>query len=933
MPTPRLFLIDGMAIAYRAYFAFLRQPLKTSRGENVSAIYGFVSTILTIIDNEKPEYIAVAFDTKEPTFRHKLYKEYKAHREEMPEDMVPQLAQLKDVTLALGVPLIEAPGFEADDIIGTLVKRAEKKGMRTMMVTFDKDYMQLVSTMTSMFKPPRGGEKIFEVVDTRGVVEKFGVAPEHVIDVLALIGDTSDNIPGVKGIGEKTAIPLIQEYGTLENLYKNLEKIERVTVREKLRNNRPMAELSKTLVTIDINVPLDVKLESLKARSHTEETLIPLLKKFEFRSLLKRFDSGKNEATETPSNDDIDEVKSDAKTIKDVKHSYTTITSEKELRELVKKLGAPKILSFDTETTSKDAMRAKLVGISLSVKSHEAYYIAVECAEGKGSSASLFEEAKTKGQNYEAINPETAAKILQPLLENRAIKKVGQNAKYDALVLSNYGIKVSPIAFDTMIAASLLDQDSPLSMDALSRQYLGYDPVPITALIGTGKEQLLMSDVPLETLSEYAAEDADVTMQLFTVLSKKISENKLITVADEIEFPLIEVLATMEHHGVRINGDALAATSKEFDILIRKLIKEIYSLAGSEFNINSTKQLGEVLFERMNLPTGKKTKTGYSTDVSVLEELTIHHPIAEKLLSYRELTKLQSTYIDALPRLINPRTGCVHTSYSQTVAATGRLSSNSPNLQNIPIRSELGREIRKSFVPRAKNSVMFASDYSQIELRIMAHVSGDKGLLKAFTNKEDIHTTTAAQVFNVESGDVTRDMRRKAKEVNFGIMYGIGPFGLARRLGISQGEAKTIITTYFEKFPKIKSYIDETIASTHKKEYAETLKGRRRYFKEINSKNAAVRATNERAAINMPIQGTAAEMLKIAMINIHNAFLKKKLESKMILQVHDELVFDVLKNELDDVREIVEKNMIDALPLDVPMEVDSGFGKSWFEAH
>ncbi|MBS1904520.1 MAG: DNA polymerase I [Bacteroidetes bacterium] len=949
---PLLLLIDGMALAYRSYFAFISRPLTNSKGQNTSAVFGFMTGLHQALEMHKPDYAAVCFDTPQPTFRHEMYKEYKATREAMPEDMRPQIKEIKELTQAYKIPLLELSGYEADDLIGTLSLMADKNKIETVIITPDKDFCQLVSKHVKLLRPKDANT--LDLMDEKAVEEKYGLKPEQFIDYLALVGDTSDNIPGVKGVGEKTATPLIQEYGDLDGVYTHLDKITKKALKEKLTNDKENAYLSRTLATIKRDVPVDVTLDDLKY------TKLPDFRKVEamlmdlgFKSLLAKLHAEEkiflgNEApsalaphsepaAETPQVQDRGAVK----TIRSVKHEYQTILGLKELRSLVSKLKTAKELCFDLETTSSNAMRAIPIGISFSVTPHEAYYIPLKLETPPSDLSSLFGE-NTKGEPAEAnaTNTGLAATdvfaLLKPILESQRINKVGQNIKYDALVLRKYDIKVTPITFDTMIASSLLQSDGLLSMDDLSLHYLNYQPVPLSDIAGKLKKETsaeVMAAVDTHQLAEYGAEDSDITLQLKHAIRKEIESKQLTKIANFIEFPLIEVLTAVEYNGVKIDTKLLAEVSKEMEREAHAVCNSIYKHAGEQFNIDSTKQLGEILFKKMGLPPVKKTKTGYSTDASVLEQLKAHHPIAEDILNYRQYQKLRGTYVDALPTMVNPDTGLVHTSYNQAVAATGRLSSNDPNLQNIPVRTEMGRGLRKAFVSRFKGGQIFSADYSQIELRIMAHMAKDDGLIRAFANSEDIHTQTSARVFGVKLEDVTRDMRRKAKEVNYGIMYGIGAFGLSTRLGISQKEGSEIIRSYFAAFPSIKDFIDSTIAFAKHTGYVQTLLGRRRYMSNINASNQTVRAADERAAINMPIQGTAAEMMKLAMITIQRELERRKMKSLMIMQVHDELVFDVYPGEKDDVKEIVEYRMQHALPMAVPLEVDSGFGATWFDAH
>ncbi|HLX11176.1 MAG TPA: DNA polymerase I, partial [Bacteroidota bacterium] len=868
----RLFLLDGMALAYRAYFSFISHPLINSKGENTSAIYGFVNALMKILNDEKPEHIAVAFDTRHPTFRHVMYERYKATRQKMPEDLSSQMDRMKQVILAFNVPLIELKGYEADDIMGTLARQAEKEGIETYLVTGDKDFMQLISPLIRMYRPGKRGDE-WETLDESAVKEKFGVTPEHVIDVLGLTGDASDNVPGVAGIGEKTAIPLVQEYGTIETILASLDKIPQKGVRQKLIDHREDALLSKKLVTIDINVPLSVDISGLRASAPDAKKLLQHFTELEFKSLIRKFSETPEmfgELTDEP----VEITASDAHLtdITSDPHEYHLVTAEKDLKKLVEQLKKADLFVFDTETTSTNPLQCELIGISIAIKPKEAWYISVD----------------SNGSDH-AIEMKTALKLLEPVFANPKIKKVGQNIKYDMLALASHGMETKNAAFDTMIASYLLRPDGSHGVDALAAEHLQYKMISYDELTGSGKNKKPLREIEPAKVSEYSGQDADITLRLYELLNTKLSEAGLAKLGNDLEFPLVDVLADMEFTGVKIDAKFLQEFSKELEKEIEHRRKEIFRCSGGEFNVNSTQQLGKILFETLKLPTGKKTKTGYSTDIMVLESLRGTHEIIDLLLDYRMLQKLKSTYVDALQTLINPKTGRVHTSYNQTVALTGRLSSSDPNLQNIPIKTELGRSIRKAFIPGGPGMKILAADYSQIELRIMAHVSGDESLREAFVNGEDIHSTTAAKVFGVSTEDITREMRRKAKEVNFGIMYGIGPFGLSTRLHIPQAESKEIIRKYFERFPKVRQYIDDTLSSARKNGYAVTMLGRRRFFPDINSRNANVRANAERQAINMPIQGTAADMIKLAMIDIHRAIAQKKLSAKMLLQVHDEL--------------------------------------------
>lgn len=897
----RLFLIDGYALIYRAYFAFIKRPLINSKGQNTSAIYGFVNALLRILKSESPDHIAVVLDSKEPTFRHKRYKEYKATREQMPEDLVSQLDLLKEVVRAFNIPIVEMAGYEADDIMGTLARIAEREGVETFLVTGDKDFMQLVSDRIKMYKPPKAQEEP-EIIDTEGVAIKFGVNPEHVIDVLALMGDSSDNIPGVRGIGEKTAIPLIQKYGTVENLLENVENIEKKGVRTKLIEDRQSALLSKELVTIDTNVPLNISFHELNTNTWDTEKLIVLFRELEFKSIIEQL------GMYVPGENDTG---TDNKSIISSEIEYYPVQDKEQFDSMIGALEKADIIAFDTETTSRNPLESTVVGISFAIEKNKAWFIPLEDHTIPG--------AYLKNE-------------LQKIF-NRKTLKGGQNIKFDILALRSLGLTVSNPVFDTMIAAFVIRSDGQHNLDSLAREYLMYDKVSYTDLVGAGKNQMDIRDVNLGELVRYACEDADIALQLWDELKQRLEIVDALRLCEEIEFPLIKVLSDMEATGVAIDANFLRNLSKKLSKDLINLREVIYGHAGYEFNINSTQQLSKVLFEKLNLPPVKKTKTGFSTDTSVLERLKGTHPVIDLLLEYRQYTKLQSTYIDALPKLINPKSGRVHTSFNQTIASTGRLSSSNPNLQNIPIRTDLGRSIRKAFIATSDDHVIMSSDYSQIELRVMAHVSGDSGLLDAFKHKEDIHATTAAKVFDVSRDAVSAGMRRKAKEINFGIMYGISAFGLASRLEIPQGEAADIISRYFHRFPDVHRYIQTTTEKAKKDGYVTTLMGRRRYLPDITSRNKTVQQNAVRQAINMPIQGTAADMIKLAMVRIYEKIKRKKLQSRMIIQVHDELVFDVLKTELEEVKKLIEDEMVHALDLEVPIEVETGMGRNWFEAH
>jgi DNA polymerase-1 len=911
-------IVDAMAMAYRAYFAFISRPLTTKSGEPTSAVFGFMNQLVKVLEDHKPDYIAVASDSKEKTFRHDMYKEYKATREEMPEDMIPQIGRIKEIVKLLNIPLYIKPGYEADDIIGTAVKLAEKKGMKSYAVTPDKDYMQLVTDKVIVARPGRGSDEVV-FYDVKKVKENYGFEPKQMIDYLALVGDSSDNIPGVKGVGEKTALPLIQEFGSIENLYKNINKVAKEGVKKKLEESKENAILSKKLATINCSVPMEIDFEKAKLSKPDFDKLREVFVELEFVSLFSRLLKIYDGAAEQKviSKEEL----STSNTFDKSKSKYQLITSKKEAVKLAEKLSKTSLFVFDTETDSLDPFALNIVGASFSTKKGEGYFIGID------PGSKIFSDGK------ERLPVDDFVKIFKPLFENKKIKKVCQNGKYDISVLRGLGIKVENFYFDTMIASYIIDPDQKHGMDDLSEKYLDYKPIPLSDLIGEKKDPSKIFDVELEKLSDYGAEDADVTYQLYEILSKEIEKNKLDKVAYEVDFPLVPVLEAMEYEGVKIEKSTLESYSKELQKLIDGYTKKIHKSAGEEFNISSPKQLQVILFEKLGLSSGRKTKTGFSTDARSLEFLRGEHEIVNMILDYRQATKLKSTYTDSLPGLINPKTGRVHTDFNQTIAATGRLSSINPNLQNIPIRTEMGKEIRKAFVSRDKNYVLLSADYSQIELRLLAEICKDEALIKAFKKGEDIHRSTAALVFMVDPKDVTPEMRRKAKEVNFGILYGIGPFGLKTRLGIPQSHAKDIIETYFKTFKNVKKYMEDSVKKAQEKGYSETLLGRRRFLRNINSNNRVVRQFEERVAINMPIQGTAADMIKLAMIKIHNELEKRKTKTKMVLQVHDELLFDAHKDEVDELRPLIKKLMEKALPLEVPILVDTGIGDNWLDAH
>jgi DNA polymerase-1 len=927
-----------------------RSGLQNAKGEPTFAVFAFVNILTNLLEKEKPENIAVVFDRAEPTFRHEIYKEYKANRLAFPEDLVPQLARIKEFLDLIAIPRVEKPGFEADDIIGTFSKHAAEKKIETACLTNDKDYYQLVNDYVRLYKPLTKGKSGFDIIDEKGVYEKFGVAPERVIDVLALIGDSSDNIPGVKGIGEKTAIPLIQKYETIENLYEHIDEIEKPAVKKKLLEGKENAMLAKFLVTIKTDVQLDESLDDLKKGTPDYKELDKFFADAGFFTIRKHWaEKGLLEGIPADLSlpDEKDSVQDDAG---NTTHEYIHVKSEKLLNDMLDDLTGKPVLSVDLETSSLNRQTCEIVGIALCAEENKAYYVSVFTNKEKVipedksySDDSLFGGIKDEKQDSEnefkfrdeSLPLSYVLDKLRSLLEGKKYGKIGQNIKFDTFILSRFGIEVSPVVFDTMIASYLLNPDESHNLDALSQKWLNYKPIPISSLIGEKKsEQKSMRDIEPSIIAEYAGEDADLAFRLYNVLKPELEKEGLSSLAGEIEFPLIEVLTQMERNGIAIDTAMLKDLSEKIELKLKELSKNIFDEAGQEFNIDSPKQLAEIMFDKMQIPAGKKTKTGYSTNVTVLTDLAPFYPIAEYVLEYRQMKKLITTYIDSLPKLISPETGRIHTTYNQTIASTGRLSSTDPNLQNIPVRSELGKEIRKAFVPGHQGAVILSADYSQVELRIMAFMSGDKHLIESFKQGLDIHSATASLLFDKPLEKVDSDMRRVAKTVNFGIMYGLGAFGLAQRLGISRNEAKSIIDNYFEKYPGIKNYIDDTIKFVEKHGYAETLLGRRRFFKNINSKNHNLKTADERAAINLPIQGTASDMMKIAMINVNREMQKSGFKSIMMLQVHDELVFEALNDELAELTELVVAQMESALSLgDVPVVVDTGTGANWLEAH
>jgi len=922
----KLFLLDAYALIFRAYYAFIKNPRINSKGLNTSAMFGFTNVLLEILRNEKPTHMAVVFDPHESTFRVDEFPDYKAQREETPEDIKLAFPYIVRIIEGMNIPVYQISKYEADDVIGTLAKKAEHQGFKTYMMTSDKDYGQLVSENIFVYRPGRFGNEA-DVLGVKEVCEKYGIERvEQLIDILGMMGDAVDNIPGIPGIGEKTATKLVQEYGSVEGLIANVDKLKGKQ-KENVENNKEMAILSKRLATIVIDAPVEFEEERLKVKDVNKDLIREVFEELEFRTLLKRvigegpaaFESKQGELfaineVETIS-DENQKTVSNLKTIADVPHQYHLIQSDSAIDHLVDLLKESNSFCFDTETTDIEPINAELVGMSFAINPGEAWYVAVP---------KDFAESKRILQKF------------QPIFLDEKKQLIAQNYKYDFKMLFKYGIEVKNIIFDTMIAHYLINPDGKHGMDYLSENYLQYSPISIDSLIGKkGKNQGNMGDLSPAEIVDYAAEDADITLQLKNKFESELNVGLVKRVFDEIEIPLITVLADMEWEGVRIDEKFLNDYSTELQKDITVLEQAICELAGEKFNVDSPKQLGVILFEKMKITDQiKKTKTGqYSTDEATLSKYEHDAPIISKILDYREMRKLKSTYVDALPALINSHTGRVHTNYMQTVAATGRLASNNPNLQNIPIRTIRGKEIRKAFIPRNEEYTILSSDYSQVELRIIAALSNDENMCEAFLQGEDIHKATAAKVFGVPITDVSKDMRSKAKAVNFGIIYGQGAFGLAQNLGISRGEAKEIIESYFTQFSSLKKYQHETIENARKTGYIETMMGRRRYLADINSANAIVRGFAERNAINAPIQGSAADIIKVAMINIQREFQHRKFKSKMIMQVHDELVFDVHLSEVDDIKPIIREMMSGAANMRVPLVVDMNTGDNWLQAH
>ena len=895
-----LYIIDGSSYIFRAYFG-IRQFLSTSTGFPTNALYGFINMLQKVVKDEKPDYLCVAFDSKEKTFRHDIYPEYKANRDAPPEDLIKQFPYFEPLVAAYNIASVRVPGFEADDIIGTLALKGAKAGYRVVIVSGDKDMMQLVSPEVQMLDTMKN--KWFGIKE---VEEKFGVPPEKVIEVMGLMGDSSDHIPGVKGVGPKTATELIQKYGSIDELYKSIDEIEKKKLKQKLVQDKELALLSRKLVTIDTSMKLDCSLDDLKVRPSKNEDLKKLFSEFEFSSML----TGLEESDENSS----EERKGIAESIK---QNYETVLTEADFNKWIKKLKKNKIFALDLETTSLRPVKARAVGISFSCDAGEACYIPL-------------------AHSYLGVPDQLGVtwvfEKLKPLLEDPNIKKVGQNIKYDFIVLKNEGIHLQGIAFDTMLASYLLNPSSRgHNLDALALEHLSHTTIKYKDVVGTASKEIGFDAVDVERATEYAAEDSDVTWRLYEKLSVLLKGDDL-KIFKKLELPLLEVLGDMELQGMALDKPHLQKLSQKIHELLQQKEKEIYDLAGEQFNINSPKQLSVILFEKLELPVIKKTKSGFSTDVSVLEELSAEHDLPEAILIYRQMGKLKSTYVDALQEEIFNKTGRVHTSFNQSVAATGRLSSSNPNLQNIPIRTSMGREIRKSFIAEGDNKLLSA-DYSQVELRILAHLSEDESLMDAFLNGEDIHTRTAIEIFGTTANRLDAEARRMAKAVNFGIVYGLSAFGLSQQLKIYPKEAKKFIDQYFQLYRNVKVYMEKTIEDARQTGYTLTLMNRKRYLPDLNSKNRQAREAAERVAINSPVQGSAADLIKLAMINLDREIKQRKLKSRMILQVHDELVFECLPKEEEEMRELVKKEMEEVMPLKVPLLVDMGWGENWNDAH
>ena len=909
LEKPALFLLDGMAMIYRSFFALQRAGMTSREGMPTGAIYGFASALFKIFETYKPHYLAAVFDSKEKTFRHDIYPAYKANRQTPPEDLIIQLDAVFELLEALDIPFVKASGYEADDLIGTAARKFEET-CQVYIVTPDKDLAQLVHDGVKILRPGKNQNEL-ELLGQKEIIEQFGVVPELFIQFLTLTGDTSDNIPGAKGIGPKTASSLLGKYGSLKNIYTHLDEISPKN-RQSLEEFQPKLDLITKLVTIRTDLQIDVTLKELECGEPDRTKLLPLLQKFGLKTIISRLPVVFNDYAQPT---DPPENKEPALRSPQIGADYALVDTSEKLNDLLRSLKSAKRVAVDTETTSLDTFEAELAGMSFSIEAGKARFI-------------LF--------NNGALQRENTLEILRPILENPSILKTGQNLKYDILVLKKYGIELSPVGFDTMLASYVLNPEEQHNLDDMAARHLGYRTTTFDDLIGTGKTKVKIFDLDPIKLSDYGCQDADLALQLEDVFQKKLEgETELRWICENIEFPLVAVLAAMEYEGICIDSKSLEKASEAATIELERLTEKIYAEAGTVFNIDSPKQLAHILFNVLALPPKKTTKTGFSTNVEVLEELAPLHPVAGDLLEYRSLQKLKTTYIDALPKIVNPRTGRLHTSFNQHITATGRLSSSKPNLQNIPIRTTLGKEIRRAFIPSAPDKWLLSADYSQIELRIAAEISGDPQLLDAFRNHEDIHAATARVIFGTM--EIDTDMRRKAKEVNFGVLYGIMPFGLSKRLNITQKEAKVIIDTYISKYPGLFDALQNIIEAGRKNGYVSTLLGRRRYIADLNSRNTNLKKAAERAAMNTPIQGTAADIIKCAMILCSQRMHDEKMKSIMLLQVHDELLFETTDEEKKPLSVLIEKAMIDAAIIcglkTVPVEVDTGIGKNWFEAH
>lgn len=901
----KLFVLDGHAMCYRAYYAFIKNPLINSSGQNTSAIFGFARMLLKLINEQSPDYLAVAFDPPVKSFRFRLYTEYKANRQKMPDDLRSQITEIKNMVATLNIPILESDDYEADDILGTVAEKCPSEKLEVYLVTGDKDAYQLLKQNVKIYAASKGISE-YEIYDHESIVNRTGLTPDKIIDYMALLGDASDNVPGVKGIGEKTALKLITDYSTLDNIYKHIDEIKGKT-KEHLEAGKDMAYLSRDLVTIRRDVPVNLNLDELAFKGIDPSTASEYFNKIEMASIVRDFFQGAS----APSPDAKKPAMAKPK-------KYITIRTIADLQKMIDAISTAGIVSFDTETDSLQPIEANLVGMSFSIAENSGWYLPVQ-------SRGLFSD--------DYPDPSETIPLIKPILENPEIKKIGQNIKYDLMVLRRAGIELRGIDFDTMIASYLIDpSERRHNIDYLAEHYLGHKTITFKELVGTGKSSIPISELPLDKLSEYAIEDTDIAYRLYRTFSPMIKKNELTGLFHEIEMPLLEVLADMEYTGVRIDTAHFESMRKDTESKLVRVEESIYELAGRKFNINSTRELASVLFNELGLKPLKKTKTGFSTDIQVLEGLQGRHEIIDSLIMYRTLSKLQGTYIDALPRLISPVTGRIHTSYNQTVAATGRLSSSDPNLQNIPVRDELGRQIRRGFIAD-KGFILMSADYSQIELRLAAHYSEDKNMISAFRDGIDIHNMTASSVFGTDINSITPDMRRQAKIINFATIYGVSPYGLSQQAEIGMKEAAVFIEKYFETYPGFRKYIDDTVAFAKEHGYVKTLMGRRRPVPEINSATAFRREGAVRMAINTPIQGTSADMIKIAMLRISDEIKKNRMKSRMIMQVHDELIFEAEKSEADELEAMVREKMVNAIKLKVPVVVDIGRGNNWDEAH